>query len=115
MLVVILVLVIAALAGFYLIEAANIEAAGTYSPRRFTLQTKSTRGTDGTPIPALEFDKKTRLAFEKEMLGLYVSDHPLFGAEDFLARRTEGWAASVAVPRPALWPWRTIHIRSGQC
>ncbi|NNC75572.1 MAG: DNA polymerase III subunit alpha [Acidimicrobiia bacterium] len=30
-------------------------------------------------IPEDEWDKKTRLAFEKEMLGLYVSDHPLFG------------------------------------
>ena len=25
------------------------------------------------PIPDVEFDKKERLAFEKEMLGLYVS------------------------------------------
>ena len=32
-------------------------------------------------IPDLEWDKATRLAFEKEMLGLYVSDHPLFGVE----------------------------------
>jgi DNA polymerase-3 subunit alpha len=28
-------------------------------------------------IPDLEWDQRTRLAFEKEMLGLYVSDHPL--------------------------------------
>ena len=34
------------------------------------------------PIPPLDFDKKEKLAFEKEMLGLYVSDHPLMGAED---------------------------------
>src|SRR3546814_2015055 len=40
-------------------------------------------------IPNLEFPKQQKLAFEKEMLGLYVSDHPLFGAEEFLARRTE--------------------------
>ena len=40
-------------------------------------------------IPDLEFPKTQKLAFEKEMLGLYVSDHPLFGAEDFLARRTD--------------------------
>jgi len=32
-------------------------------------------------IPAGEWDKKVKLAFEKEMLGLYVSDHPLFGVE----------------------------------
>ena len=40
-------------------------------------------------IPDLHFDKKEQLAFEKEMLGLYVSDHPLMGAEAALARRTE--------------------------
>jgi DNA polymerase-3 subunit alpha len=31
-----------------------------------------------------------KLAFEKEMLGLYVSDHPLMGAEAALRRHTEG-------------------------
>ena len=33
-------------------------------------------------IPDLEWDKKTKLGFEKEMLGLYVSDHPLLGIEE---------------------------------
>jgi DNA polymerase-3 subunit alpha len=41
------------------------------------------------PIPDFEFDKPQRLAFEKEMLGLYVSDHPLMGADAALRRRTE--------------------------
>jgi DNA polymerase III subunit alpha len=36
-------------------------------------------------IPDGEWDKTTRLAFEREMLGLYVSDHPLFGVEHILA------------------------------
>jgi DNA polymerase-3 subunit alpha len=40
-------------------------------------------------VPDLEFEKRQRLAFEKEMLGLYVSDHPLMGAEASLRRRTE--------------------------
>ncbi len=40
-------------------------------------------------IPDFEFDKRDRLAFEKEMLGLYVSDHPLLGAEAALARRAD--------------------------
>lgn len=36
-------------------------------------------------IPDLpEFDKKEKLAFEREMLGLYVSDHPLAGLEHIL-------------------------------
>ena len=40
-------------------------------------------------IPDTEFDKAQRLAFEKEMLGLYVSDHPLMGYEAALARHTD--------------------------
>jgi DNA polymerase-3 subunit alpha len=32
-------------------------------------------------VPDTEWDKPALLAFEKEMLGLYVSDHPLFGVE----------------------------------
>ncbi len=35
-------------------------------------------------IPETTWDKRTRLGFEKEMLGLYVSDHPLFGIEKAL-------------------------------
>ncbi|MCU4183657.1 DNA polymerase III subunit alpha [Acidiferrimicrobium sp. IK] len=41
------------------------------------------------PIPDQEFDKTARLAFEKEMLGLYISDHPLLGAEAALARHAD--------------------------
>src|SRR5690606_38606376 len=40
------------------------------------------------PIPPDEFEKMARLAFEKEMLGLYISDHPLMGAEAGLRRKT---------------------------
>ncbi len=40
-------------------------------------------------IPDLEFDKTQRLAFEKEMLGLYVSDHPLMGVEHLLRRKAD--------------------------
>lgn len=36
-------------------------------------------------IPVGEWDKRTLLQFEREMLGLYVSDHPLFGLEHVLA------------------------------
>ncbi|MCL2788847.1 MAG: OB-fold nucleic acid binding domain-containing protein, partial [Micrococcales bacterium] len=37
-------------------------------------------------IPTMpEWDRRTKLAFEKEMLGLYVSDHPLRGVEAGLA------------------------------
>ena len=40
-------------------------------------------------IPDTEFPKAQRLAFEKEMLGLYVSEHPLLGAERSLRRYVE--------------------------
>jgi DNA polymerase-3 subunit alpha len=35
-------------------------------------------------VPDGEWDKKVLLQFEREMLGLYVSDHPLFGLEHIL-------------------------------
>ncbi len=40
-------------------------------------------------IPPSEFDKGDRLRFEKEMLGLYISDHPLMGVEAALRRRVD--------------------------
>src|ERR1700729_2198310 len=40
-------------------------------------------------IPDSEWDKKTRLNFEREMLGLYVSDHPLLGIEHIIANGTD--------------------------
>ncbi len=36
-----------------------------------------------------EWDRKTRLSFEREMLGLYVSSHPLAGAERILKANCE--------------------------
>jgi len=44
---------------------------------------------DRLPIPDVEFDKGERLRAEKEMLGLYLSDHPLMGVEQSLRRHTE--------------------------
>ncbi|MQA95914.1 MAG: DNA polymerase III subunit alpha [Streptosporangiales bacterium] len=41
------------------------------------------------PIPDGEWDKAGLLAFEREMLGLYVSDHPLLGIEHILAAGTD--------------------------
>ncbi len=40
-------------------------------------------------IPEVEFSKTEKLVFEKEMLGLYVSDHPLKGFELQLSRLTD--------------------------
>src|SRR4051794_36659378 len=46
-------------------------------------------------IPDVEFEKLQKLAFEKDMLGLYVSDHPLLGAESRLRRHTEATIAEL--------------------
>ena len=56
------------------------------------------------PIPPTEFDKAQRLAFEKEMLGLYISDHPLMGMEGSLARLTDCTLAELrdADPDPTI-------------
>jgi DNA polymerase-3 subunit alpha len=40
-------------------------------------------------IPTFEWDKSTLLSFEREMLGLYVSDHPLLGVEHILRSNTD--------------------------
>jgi len=54
-------------------------------------------GFDERPrILDVEFEKMQRLAFEKEMLGLYVSDHPLLGSEALLRRKTAGSIADLA-------------------
>ena len=47
-------------------------------------------------IPDVEFDKMPRLANEKEMLGLYISDHPLLGFEAQIRRKADCGVASLA-------------------
>ncbi len=46
--------------------------------------------------PPIEWDKKTLLAYEREMLGLYVSDHPLFGLERVLSSLADMPIAALA-------------------
>ncbi|GAB6897948.1 DNA polymerase III subunit alpha [Kineosporia succinea] len=41
------------------------------------------------PVPEGEWEKSVLLASEREMLGLYVSDHPLFGVEHILAKSSD--------------------------
>ncbi|GAA4922629.1 DNA polymerase III subunit alpha [Nesterenkonia rhizosphaerae] len=51
---------------------------------------------DAVQVPQLpEWDKKDKLAFEREMLGLYVSDHPLQGLERTLSQHADRSIASV--------------------
>ncbi|SOD74309.1 DNA polymerase III alpha subunit [Jatrophihabitans sp. GAS493] len=46
-------------------------------------------------VPDIEWDKSVLLAFEREMLGLYVSDHPLFGLEHVLAAAADHSVATL--------------------
>ncbi len=56
---------------------------------------------DIVEIPLGEWDKATLLAHEREMLGLYVSDHPLNGLETLLAMSTERSIASILMDERA--------------
>ena len=40
-------------------------------------------------IPPGEWEKSILLGYEREMLGLYVSDHPLFGVEHVIASNVD--------------------------
>ncbi len=54
-------------------------------------------GFDDRPeVPDVDFDKMPRLAHEKEMLGLYISDHPLLGFEGRVRRRADCSAGDLA-------------------
>jgi DNA polymerase III subunit alpha len=48
-------------------------------------------------VPNLsEWDKNVKLGYEREMLGLYVSDHPLLGVDHVLSRSTDHSISSLA-------------------
>jgi DNA polymerase-3 subunit alpha len=48
-------------------------------------ESPAVKNSSGVEIPDIpDWDKKTKLTFEREMLGLYVSDHPLAGLEQAL-------------------------------
>ncbi len=52
---------------------------------------------EGTEVPIadVEFDQSVKLDFEREMLGTYVSDHPLYALEHVLAAKTDGTLVSL--------------------
>jgi DNA polymerase III subunit alpha len=47
------------------------------------------------PVPSGEFEKNELLRLEKEVLGLYVSEHPLSGIRDQLRRKTDATIAEL--------------------
>ncbi|MEA2506045.1 MAG: polymerase subunit alpha [Actinomycetota bacterium] len=52
------------------------------------------------PIALDEFPREILLAMERDVLGLYVSDHPLLGVEGLLARMTDSSIASLSGKKP---------------
>ena len=60
-----------------------------------------------SPVPDLpEWDKRVKLGFEREMLGLYVSDHPLQGLEHILEAQRDlsiGMLRSDEGPREGMY------------
>ena len=69
------------------IETKRAEAIGQFD--LFGGETSSDVAGLEIEIPQTEWDKATLLAFEREMLGLYVSDHPLLGVEHVLRSHTD--------------------------
>jgi DNA polymerase III subunit alpha len=57
------------------------------------------------PIGTEEFDQARKLAFEKEMLGLYLSSHPLLGVEAVLRRHTDCTIADLREQRDGETRW----------
>jgi DNA polymerase-3 subunit alpha len=57
--------------------------------------------TEKIEIPITEVDEKTMLTWEKEMLGLYVSSHPLMGSEASLRRATDCTIADATAQPPS--------------
>ncbi len=60
-------------------DTKRAEAIGQFSLFGAAVDDDSGDDTSELVVPMAEWDKTTLLAFEREMLGLYVSDHPLFG------------------------------------
>ena len=69
------------------IETKRAEAIGQFD--LFGGETTSEIAGLEIEIPQSEWDKSTLLTFEREMLGLYVSDHPLLGVEHVLRSHTD--------------------------
>ena len=61
-------------------------------------------------VPESEWDKKTLLAFEREMLGLYVTDHPLYGVEHVLAQHADTSIASLLVDEGGRGDGATVTV-----
>jgi DNA polymerase-3 subunit alpha len=77
------------------LETKRAEAVGQFD--LFSADSAGAARVAGPDPPAGEWDKPTLLLFEREMLGLYVSDHPLLGVEHIVSAAGSGIAALTAM------------------
>jgi len=80
------------------IERRRREEAGQFS--LFSQVTQAGPLEAEITIPQEEHPKSILLAHEKEMLGLYVSDHPLFAVQGLMARMTDCQVSALAERKP---------------
>jgi DNA polymerase-3 subunit alpha len=74
------------------LAAKKVEATGQFDLFGDSASPDASEALDAVfavTVPDGEWDKMGKLAFEREMLGLYVSDHPLLGVEHVLAAHAE--------------------------
>ena len=69
------------------IETKRAEAIGQFD--LFGAESATSVSNVALDIPAGEWEKAMLLSYEREMLGLYVSDHPLLGVEHVLRSGTD--------------------------
>ena len=69
------------------IETKRAEAIGQFD--LFGGESATSVSNDALDIPTGEWEKAMLLSYEREMLGLYVSDHPLLGVEHVLRSGTD--------------------------
>ncbi|HEX5016436.1 MAG TPA: OB-fold nucleic acid binding domain-containing protein, partial [Actinomycetes bacterium] len=71
------------------LETKRAEAIGQFDLFGASEDAEAATFTSELTIPVGEWEKSILLSHEREMLGLYVSDHPLFGVEHVLSSQSD--------------------------
>jgi DNA polymerase III subunit alpha len=72
-----------------IVAERKAEAAGQFSLFGGAGSDGAAQEIDESILEGVEFDKRTLLRYEKEMLGQFVTDHPLLGVRDRLAAQSD--------------------------